>query len=170
MKKLRKGERERESEWEVVAGCYGGRVEQEFLLKQGLERLRKGERERESEWEVVAGCYGGRVEQEFLLMQGLEPLFQSFRDKTSKFSCVLPTCRKDGFKWFGPRFELDWIGCPNYYMLNGLVHSLSWIGLAAPITPWLHVMLSNLPAMLDARLLRDDTADCEIWIGHRHGF
>ncbi|GMN48392.1 hypothetical protein TIFTF001_017566 [Ficus carica] len=24
--------------------------------------------------------------------------------------------------------------------------------------------------MLDARLWKDDTADCEIWVGHRHGF
>ncbi|GMN58701.1 hypothetical protein TIFTF001_027804 [Ficus carica] len=30
--------------------------------------------------------------------------------------------------------------------------------------------VSNLPAMLDARLWRDGTADCEIWVGHRHGF
>ncbi|GMN41670.1 hypothetical protein TIFTF001_010900 [Ficus carica] len=47
-------------------------------------------------------------------------------------------------------------------MLNDLVHGLSWIRLAAPITPWLHATVSNLPAMLDARLWRDDTADCEI--------
>ncbi|GMN28915.1 hypothetical protein TIFTF001_044292, partial [Ficus carica] len=53
-------------------------------------------------------------------------------------------------------------------MLNGLVHDLSWIGLAAPITPWLHVTVSNLLDMLDARLWRGDTADCEIWVGHRH--
>ncbi|GMN69804.1 hypothetical protein TIFTF001_038848 [Ficus carica] len=36
--------------------------------------------------------------------------------------------------------------------------------------PWLHATVSNLPDMLDARLWRDGTADCEIWIGHRHGF
>ncbi|GMN59524.1 hypothetical protein TIFTF001_028611 [Ficus carica] len=55
-------------------------------------------------------------------------------------------------------------------MLNGLVHGLSWIGLAALITPWLHAKVSNLQAMFDARLWRDGTADCEIWVGHRHGF
>ncbi|GMN61628.1 hypothetical protein TIFTF001_030719 [Ficus carica] len=55
-------------------------------------------------------------------------------------------------------------------MLNGLVYGLSWIGLAAPITPWLRATVSNLPAMLDARLWRDDTTDYEIWVGYRHGF
>ncbi|GMN33957.1 hypothetical protein TIFTF001_041974 [Ficus carica] len=29
--------------------------------------------------------------------------------------------------------------------------------------------VSNLPAVLDARLWRDDIADCEMWDGHRHG-
>ncbi|GMN73096.1 hypothetical protein TIFTF001_054277 [Ficus carica] len=46
--------------------------------------------------------------------------------------------------------------------LNGLVHGLSWIGLAASTTPWLCATESNLPALLDARLWRDGTADCEI--------
>ncbi|GMN59522.1 hypothetical protein TIFTF001_028607 [Ficus carica] len=46
-------------------------------------------------------------------------------------------------------------------MSNSLVHGLSWIGLAAPITPWLYVTVS-LPAMLDARLWRNGTADCRI--------
>ncbi|GMN30749.1 hypothetical protein TIFTF001_049634 [Ficus carica] len=30
--------------------------------------------------------------------------------------------------------------------------------------------VSNLPAILDARLWRDGVADCEMWDGHRHGF
>ncbi|GMN34662.1 hypothetical protein TIFTF001_048374 [Ficus carica] len=90
--------------------------------------------------------------------------------KTSKLSCVVPTCHEGRFIRFGPWFELDWIGCPNHSMLNGLVHGLSWIGLAAPTTPWLCPMVSNLPAMLDVRLWRNDTADCEIWVEHRHGF
>ncbi|GMN32928.1 hypothetical protein TIFTF001_003875 [Ficus carica] len=55
-------------------------------------------------------------------------------------------------------------------MLNCLVHGLSWIGLAAPITPWLHVTVSNLTDMLDVRLWRDGTVDCEIWVEHRHRF
>ncbi|GMN73157.1 hypothetical protein TIFTF001_054284 [Ficus carica] len=53
-------------------------------------------------------------------------------------------------------------------MLNGLVPDLSWIRLATPTTPWLCARVSNLPGMLAARLWRDDTADCEIWVGHRH--
>ncbi|GMN20508.1 hypothetical protein TIFTF001_045345, partial [Ficus carica] len=53
-------------------------------------------------------------------------------------------------------------------MLNGLVHDLSWIRLAAPTTPWLCAMVSNLSGMLDARLWIDDTADCKIWVGHHH--
>ncbi|GMN45081.1 hypothetical protein TIFTF001_014280 [Ficus carica] len=67
-------------------------------------------------------------------------------------ACVVPTCHEDGFKWFGPWFELDRIGCPNHSMLSGLVHDFSWIGLAAPITSWLRITVSNLPAILDARL------------------
>ncbi|GMN45128.1 hypothetical protein TIFTF001_014323 [Ficus carica] len=55
-------------------------------------------------------------------------------------------------------------------MLNGLVHGLSWIRLASLTTPWLCATVSNLPDMLDARLWRDGIADCEIWVGHRHGF
>ncbi|GMN59969.1 hypothetical protein TIFTF001_029062 [Ficus carica] len=47
-------------------------------------------------------------------------------------------------------------------MLNGLVHGLSWIGLVVPTTPWLCATVSNLLAMLDARLWRDGTADYEI--------
>ncbi|GMN25538.1 hypothetical protein TIFTF001_040749 [Ficus carica] len=43
-------------------------------------------------------------------------------------------------------------------MLNSVVHGLSWIGLAAPITPWLHATVSNLLAILDARLWRAGTA------------
>ncbi|GMN38922.1 hypothetical protein TIFTF001_008158 [Ficus carica] len=56
-------------------------------------------------------------------------------------------------------FGLDWL--PNHPKLNDLVHGLSWIGLAAQITPWLCTTVSNLPAMLDARLWRDGTADCD---------
>ncbi|GMN28178.1 hypothetical protein TIFTF001_051646 [Ficus carica] len=37
----------------------------------------------------------------------------------------------DGFKRYVPWFELDWTGCLNYSMLNGLFHGLSWYGLAA---------------------------------------
>ncbi|GMN26333.1 hypothetical protein TIFTF001_046049 [Ficus carica] len=55
-------------------------------------------------------------------------------------------------------------------MLNDLVHGLKWIGLAATTTPWLCATVSNLPAMLDARLWKDGTADCEIWVRHRHEF
>ncbi|GMN26302.1 hypothetical protein TIFTF001_043980 [Ficus carica] len=93
-----------------------------------------------------------------------------FSNKASKCSCVVPTCHKGGFKRFGPWLELDRIGCPNHSMLNGLVHGLSWIGLAASTTPWLFATVSNLPAMLDARLWRDGAADCKIWVGHCHGF
>ncbi|GMN65274.1 hypothetical protein TIFTF001_034338 [Ficus carica] len=50
----------------------------------------------------------------------------------------------------------------------GLVHGLSWTGLAAPTTPWLRATVSNLLDMLDARLWRYGIADCEIWVGHRH--
>ncbi|GMN34057.1 hypothetical protein TIFTF001_041998 [Ficus carica] len=32
---------------------------------------------------------------------------------------------------YDPWFELDWTGCLNYSMLNGLFHGLSWYGLAA---------------------------------------
>ncbi|GMN58259.1 hypothetical protein TIFTF001_027379 [Ficus carica] len=32
-----------------------------------------------------------------------------------------------------------------------LVHGLSWIGLAAPTTPWLRATVSSLLAILDAR-------------------
>ncbi|GMN58473.1 hypothetical protein TIFTF001_027572 [Ficus carica] len=39
-------------------------------------------------------------------------------------------------------------------MRAGLVHGLSWIGLAAPTTPWLCTTVNNLPEMLDARLWR----------------
>ncbi|GMN18639.1 hypothetical protein TIFTF001_048487 [Ficus carica] len=38
----------------------------------------------------------------------------------------------------------------------------TWLVLASQV--------SNLPTMLDARLWRDDTTDCEIWVGYRHGF
>ncbi|GMN69390.1 hypothetical protein TIFTF001_038439 [Ficus carica] len=55
-------------------------------------------------------------------------------------------------------------------MLNGLVHGLSWIGLAASTIPWLHATVSSLPAILDARLWRDGAADCEMWDEHCHGF
>ncbi|GMN62190.1 hypothetical protein TIFTF001_031276 [Ficus carica] len=49
-------------------------------------------------------------------------------------------------------YSMDWIGCPNHSMLNGLVHGLSWIGLTASNIPWLCATVSNLPAILDARL------------------
>ncbi|GMN58733.1 hypothetical protein TIFTF001_027831 [Ficus carica] len=102
----------------------------------------------------------------------------------SKLPRVVPTCQEGGL---GPWFELDWTGrpnhsmaarhdtytyvnCPNHSMLNGLVQGLSWIGLATSTIPWLHATVSNLPAILDARLWRDDVTDCEMWDGHRHGF
>ncbi|GMN72355.1 hypothetical protein TIFTF001_051992 [Ficus carica] len=37
-------------------------------------------------------------------------------------------------------------------MRAGLVHGLSWIGLAAPTTPWLRVTVSSLSTMYDTRL------------------
>ncbi|GMN68089.1 hypothetical protein TIFTF001_037145 [Ficus carica] len=54
----------------------------------------------------------------------------------SKLPCVIPTCTR-----------------------SGLVHGLSWIGLAAPTTPWLHATVrtlmlckvSYLLTMLDTR-------------------
>ncbi|GMN62284.1 hypothetical protein TIFTF001_031369 [Ficus carica] len=36
--------------------------------------------------------------------------------------------------------------------MAGLVHGLSWIGLAAPTTPWLRATVSSLPVMYDTRL------------------
>ncbi|GMN65630.1 hypothetical protein TIFTF001_034692 [Ficus carica] len=36
--------------------------------------------------------------------------------------------------------------------LNGLVHGLSWTGLAAPTTPWQRTTVSDLLAVLDAIL------------------
>ncbi|GMN47222.1 hypothetical protein TIFTF001_016397 [Ficus carica] len=55
-------------------------------------------------------------------------------------------------------------------MRVGLVHSLSWIGLAALTTPWLRTTVNNVPEMLDARLWRSGTADYEIWVGYHHMF
>ncbi|GMN66046.1 hypothetical protein TIFTF001_035119 [Ficus carica] len=46
----------------------------------------------------------------------------------SKLPCVVPTCTR-----------------------SGLVHGLSWIGLATPTTPWLRATVSYLLAMLDTR-------------------
>ncbi|GMN31723.1 hypothetical protein TIFTF001_044621 [Ficus carica] len=45
--------------------------------------------------------------------------------------------------------------------LNGLVHGLSWTGLAAPTTPWQRTTVSDLPAILDAILWRVVAADCK---------
>ncbi|GMN70642.1 hypothetical protein TIFTF001_039685, partial [Ficus carica] len=41
----------------------------------------------------------------------------------------------------------------------GSVHGLSWTGLVALTTPWLHATVSNLPDKLDARLWRNGIAD-----------
>ncbi|GMN30531.1 hypothetical protein TIFTF001_046430 [Ficus carica] len=53
---------------------------------------------------------------------------------------------------------------------SGLVHGLSWTGLAAPTTPWQRTTVSDLLAILDAILWRVGTADCEMWNGHHHGY
>ncbi|GMN62987.1 hypothetical protein TIFTF001_032067 [Ficus carica] len=37
------------------------------------------------------------------------------------------------------------------YIRSGLIHGLSWIGLAAPTTPRLHATVSYLLVMLDTR-------------------
>ncbi|GMN57683.1 hypothetical protein TIFTF001_026781 [Ficus carica] len=42
---------------------------------------------------------------------------------------------------------------------SGLVHGLSWTGLAAPTTPWQRTTVSDLPAILDAILWRVGAAD-----------
>ncbi|GMN21502.1 hypothetical protein TIFTF001_051133 [Ficus carica] len=55
-------------------------------------------------------------------------------------------------------------------MLNGLVHGLSWIGLAASTTPWLCATVSNLPAILDARLWRAGTAIVKYGMDTTTGF
>nr|GMN74402.1 hypothetical protein TIFTF001_053847 [Ficus carica]GMN74411.1 hypothetical protein TIFTF001_053849 [Ficus carica] len=49
-------------------------------------------------------------------------------------------------------------------MLNGLVHGLNWIGLAASTTPWLCATVSNLPAILDQdyREMALQTVKCEM--------
>ncbi|GMN30981.1 hypothetical protein TIFTF001_050707 [Ficus carica] len=52
---------------------------------------------------------------------------------------------------------------------SGLVHGLSWTGLAAPTTPWQRTTVSDLLAILDAILWRVGAADCEMWNGHHHG-
>ncbi|GMN64288.1 hypothetical protein TIFTF001_033361 [Ficus carica] len=51
---------------------------------------------------------------------------------------------------------------------SGLVHGLSWAGLAAPTTPGQRTTVSDLPAILDAILWRVGAADCEMWNGHHH--
>ncbi|GMN65514.1 hypothetical protein TIFTF001_034585 [Ficus carica] len=49
-----------------------------------------------------------------------------------------------------------------------LLHvGLDWL---PPTAPWLYATVSDLQAILDARLWRDCAADCEMWDGHRHGF
>ncbi|GMN62568.1 hypothetical protein TIFTF001_031661 [Ficus carica] len=55
-------------------------------------------------------------------------------------------------------------------MLNSVVSGLSWIGLAALITPWLHATVSNLPAILDARLWRAGTATVKCEMDTATGF
>ncbi|GMN63112.1 hypothetical protein TIFTF001_032200 [Ficus carica] len=58
-------------------------------------------------------------------------LRQVFKYGGNKLPCVVPTC---------PR--------------SGLVHGLSWTGLAIPTTPWLRATVSHLPVMCDTRLWR----------------
>ncbi|GMN66802.1 hypothetical protein TIFTF001_035865 [Ficus carica] len=88
----------------------------------------------------------------------------------SKLPRVVPTRHEGGFD---PWFELDWTGRSNHSMAachvtythvsslsamydtrlwGCLVHGLSWIGLAASTIPWLCATVSNLPAILEARL------------------
>ncbi|GMN65586.1 hypothetical protein TIFTF001_034654 [Ficus carica] len=43
------------------------------------------------------------------------------------------------------------------------------LNVAAPITPWLHATVSNLPAISNVLLWKAGAADCEMWDGHRHG-
>ncbi|GMN65161.1 hypothetical protein TIFTF001_034229 [Ficus carica] len=122
----------------------------------------------------MLSCFDGTIDQERRTICKYNSAYSM--DKTSKFSYVVPTCHGGGFKRFSPWFELDWISYPNHSMLNYLVDGLSWIGLAATTTPWLcatvraHMICKQPTAMLDARLWRDGTADCEIWVRHRHGF
>ncbi|GMN74408.1 hypothetical protein TIFTF001_053850, partial [Ficus carica] len=51
-------------------------------------------------------------------------------------------------------------------MLNGLVHGLNWIGLAASTTPWLCATVSNLPAILDQdyREMALQTVKLMVWV------
>ncbi|GMN70477.1 hypothetical protein TIFTF001_039521 [Ficus carica] len=44
---------------------------------------------------------------------------------------------------------------------SGLVHGLSWTGLAAPITPWQRATVSKLIAILDTRQWSVAIQDCE---------
>nr|GMN27092.1 hypothetical protein TIFTF001_051561 [Ficus carica]GMN27106.1 hypothetical protein TIFTF001_051562 [Ficus carica] len=53
------------------------------------------------------------------------------------------------------------------YMIPRIISDL-----ANPNFLWIACIwyVSNLPAILDARLWRDGAADCEMWNGHRLGF
>ncbi|GMN53980.1 hypothetical protein TIFTF001_023114 [Ficus carica] len=62
----------------------------------------------------------------------------------SKLPRVVQTCHEGGF---GPWFELDWTGRPNHSM--ALCHACQ------------ECMIQDCG---------DGTADCEIWVGHRHVF
>ncbi|GMN57782.1 hypothetical protein TIFTF001_026884 [Ficus carica] len=105
----------------------------------------------------MAGCYGGRVEQEFLLMQGLEPLFQSFRVYIKFPHRIFKIVQGTGnfLHTCIPEYD-NLLSC-----LDGMIDQERMT--ISPTTPWLCTTVSNLPAMLDARLWRDDTADYEIW-------
>ncbi|GMN70361.1 hypothetical protein TIFTF001_039404 [Ficus carica] len=65
----------------------------------------------------------------------------------SKFSRVVPTCSR-----------------------TGLVHGLSWTGLAAPTTPWLCATVSSLLAILDARRWGMTGLIVKLWDGDCYAF
>ncbi|GMN21816.1 hypothetical protein TIFTF001_043395 [Ficus carica] len=49
---------------------------------------------------------------------------------------------------------------------SGLVHGLSWTGLAAPTTPWQRATVSKLIAMLDTRRWSMARQTVKLWDGH----
>ncbi|GMN48235.1 hypothetical protein TIFTF001_017414 [Ficus carica] len=65
----------------------------------------------------------------------------------SKFSRVVPTCT-----------------------MTGLVHGLSWTGLATPTTPWLCATVSILLAILDTRRWGMSQLTVKLWDGDRYAF
>ncbi|GMN58253.1 hypothetical protein TIFTF001_027378 [Ficus carica] len=49
---------------------------------------------------------------------------------------------------------------------SGLVHGLSWTGLAAPTTPWQRAMVSKLIAILDTRQWSMARQTVKLWVGN----